>query len=267
MSIDRQKDRAAVFASSTFLLSITFSGELELVGSAARLYWLYYGSYELEGRERHMNFHNLAIQFAVLYAPFLHCTMEQVTPNLSRGPDPKIKDIYALHDQGIKTIISLRTNPETKKQKLCQQLGMKWIQIKTGVFMTPTAAQFDQFRAIVNDPQFQPCYTSCEIDMDRTGVYIAAYRMVDQQWSASQMQEEFNQHHQKKWWPIFRKYERVVTAYADNQLPQEVQNGQADVVQLPTTTDSQPTALVKAESSSQHLNKQRLSDPPLPVSK
>jgi len=162
-----------------------------------------------------MNLHNMLIQFVFLWAPLSHGTIEQVTPNLSRGPDPKIKDIYVLHDKGIKTIISLRTNPQRKKQRLCDQLGMKWIQIKTGVFETPTTEQFDQFRAIVNDPKQQPCYCSCEVDMDRTGVYIATYRMVDQHWTAEQMDKEFKEHHQKTWWPIFRKYQRDVLAYAD----------------------------------------------------
>ncbi|MDR3612149.1 MAG: hypothetical protein P4L53_01195 [Candidatus Obscuribacterales bacterium] len=166
-----------------------------------------------------MNFlQNIAIQFAFLYAPLVHCVSEQVTPVLYRGPDPKVKDIYALHDKGVKTIISLRTNPEHDKERLCQKLGMKWVQIKTGVFKTPSADQFDQFRSIVNDPKQQPIYASCEIDMDRTGVYIAAMRMVDQHWTAAQMDDEFRLHHQKRWWPIFRKYQRVVTEYADSRL-------------------------------------------------
>lgn len=169
-----------------------------------------------------MNLHNLLIQFAFLYAPLIHGNTEQVTPTLYRGKDPKIKEIQVLHDQGIKTIISLRTNPERKKQELCEKLGMQWIQIKTGVFMTPRVEQFDQFRAIIKDPKYQPCFTSCEIDMDRTGVYIAAYRMVDQHWTAEQMAQEFKEHHQKTWWPIFRKYQRTVVAYAQlRQRPED----------------------------------------------
>jgi protein tyrosine phosphatase (PTP) superfamily phosphohydrolase (DUF442 family) len=152
---------------------------------------------------------------AFLYAPLMsHGPIEQVTPNLMRGPDPKVADIYALRDNGVKTIISLRTNPERKKQELCKKLGMKWVQIKTGVFKTPTDEQFDEFRQIVDDPKNQPCYASCEIDMDRTGVYIAAYRMTDQHWTTQQMVDEFTSHHQKKWWPVFRKYEGKVVAYA-----------------------------------------------------
>jgi protein tyrosine phosphatase (PTP) superfamily phosphohydrolase (DUF442 family) len=181
-------------------------------------------------------FQKLAIQVAFLYAPFLHGATEQVTPFLYRGPDPKVKDIYLLHDKGFKTIISLRTNPETRKKKLCDSLGMKWINIKTGVFKTPSTEQFDQFRAIVNDPKNQPVYTSCEIDMDRTGVYIAAYRMVDQHWTVQQMNEEFSAHHQKKWWPIFRKYQRVVVAYANTHHAEDLsQTASAPATVTPAT--------------------------------
>ena len=167
-----------------------------------------------------MGFQNFFVQFAFLYAPLLHCHSEQVTPNLWRGPDPKMSEIQRLHNQGIHTIISCRTNPQPQKRELCEKLGMKWIQITTGVFKVPTDEQFDQFRAIVNDPKNQPCYTSCEIDMDRTGVYIAAYRMVDQHWTVEQMDNEFHAHHQKRWWPIFRKYQAHVIAYAQKRQSQ-----------------------------------------------
>jgi protein tyrosine/serine phosphatase len=163
-----------------------------------------------------MDIRSLLIQFAFLYAPLIHCPTEQVTPYLYRGGDPKIKDIYALHDKGIKTIISLRLNPQRKKARLCEKLSMNWVHIPTGVFLTPTNEEFDQFRSVVNDPSKRPCYAACEVDMDRTGVYIAAHRMVDQHWSAEQVDAEFKQHHQKTWWPPFRKYRKVVKEYAEH---------------------------------------------------
>ena len=52
--------------------------------------------------------------------------------------------------------------------------------------------------------------------MDRTGVYLAAYRMADLHWSAQQIHEDFRTHHQKVWWPVFRKYERHVIEYAES---------------------------------------------------
>ena len=161
-----------------------------------------------------MDLHNLALQFAFMYAPFIHTPMEQITPTLYRGMDPKVKELQVLHDKGFKTIVSLRTNPQKKKEKVCDQLGMKWIQIKTGVFKVPTFEQMDQFRAIVNNPKMQPVYTSCEVNMDRTGVYIAAHRMVDLHWTAQQVADEFKAHHQKTWWPPFTKYQAQVEAYA-----------------------------------------------------
>lgn len=154
------------------------------------------------------------LQFAVLYGAFIHGQPEQAEPGIFRGTDPKVKDVYKLHDKGFKSIISLRVHLEKRKEKLCQKLGMNWFHIPTGVFLTPTPDQFDQFRAIVRDPQNRPCYVTCEVDMDRTSVYLAAYRMVDLNWTATQIKEDFRKHHQKIWWPPFRKYQAKVIEYA-----------------------------------------------------
>jgi hypothetical protein len=163
-----------------------------------------------------MDIKSILIQFAFLYAPFIHCPTERVAPNIYRGGDPKTRDIYMLRDKGIKTIISLRVNPQKNKTLLCEKLGMQWVHIPTGIFLTPKTDEFDHFRAVVNNPKNLPCYMACEVDMDRTGVYIAVYRMVDQYWSIEQVKEEFRQHHQKKWWPPFWNYAKAVEEYAKN---------------------------------------------------
>ncbi len=164
-----------------------------------------------------MDIKTFLLQFAVLYGAFIHAQPQQVEPGLYRGTDPKIKDIYALHDRGIKTIISLRLHPQKNKAKLCEKLGMKWIQIPTGVFLTPTNKQLDEFRALVKDPKNLPCFFSCEVDMDRASAYLAAYRMVDLNWTPEQIKTDFKKHHQKIWWPPFRKYESAVISYAESQ--------------------------------------------------
>jgi protein tyrosine/serine phosphatase len=164
-----------------------------------------------------MDIRAFLLQFAIFYGAFIHCKPEQVEPGIYRGSDPKIKDIHRLNDKGFKAIISLRLNSQKKKENLCHELGMKWFHIPTGVFLTPTPDQYDQFRSIVKAPQNRPCYVACEVDMDRTGAYLAAYRMVDLNWSAKQIKEDFCKHHQKIWWPPFRKYEADVIKYAESQ--------------------------------------------------
>lgn len=168
--------------------------------------------------------------------------MEQLTPTLYRGMDPKVKQIESLHEKGIKTIVSLRTNPQKKKAKLCKKLGMNWFVIKTGVFKTPTFEQLDQFRAIVNNPKMQPVYTSCEVNMDRTGMYVAAHRMVDLHWTAQQVADEFKAHHQKTWWPPFRKYQAQVEAYAAARANSSVASTATPVSSGTTTVTTSPAA-------------------------
>lgn len=59
---------------------------------------------------------------------------------------------------------------------------------------------------------------TCEVNMDRTMVYLAAHQMVDKGWSAEQIDREFKEAHQKVWWPPFRKYRETVANYAAKRL-------------------------------------------------
>lgn len=190
-----------------------------------------------------MSFHTLLLQLAFMWAPFCRCPIEQVTPTLYRGPDPRVSDIYRLHDQGIKTIISLRTNSQHKKQQLCSKLGINWVNIKTGVFKTPTPEQFDRFRTVVNSVANQPCYMACEVDMDRTSVYIAAHRLMDQNWSQEKAMQEINQHHPKKWWPAFRKYKNVLAVYGEQRAEKLVQQSPPEEHELVQTTAASSPAI------------------------
>lgn len=167
-----------------------------------------------------MDAKTLLLQFAFLYAPFYHPPMEQIGFNLYRGPDPSVREIHMLHEKGFKTVVSIRTNSENKKRDLCEKLGMRWVNIKTGVFLLPTDDQFDQFCSVVNDPKNLPCLVSCELGMDRTGIYIAAHRMADEGWTLQKMNDEFRTHHQKCWWPSFRKYQARVAAYVERRREQ-----------------------------------------------
>ena len=167
-----------------------------------------------------MDIKTLLLQFAFLYAPLCHPPIERIGVDLYRGPDPSMREIQVLHDKGFKTIVSIRTNSETKKRDLCAKLGMRWVNIKTGVFLLPTDDQFDRFCSIVNDPKNLPCLVSCELGMDRAGVYVAAHRMADEGWTLQQMNDEFRAHHQKRWWPVFRKYQGCVATYVEKRREQ-----------------------------------------------
>ncbi|MGH9548272.1 MAG: fused DSP-PTPase phosphatase/NAD kinase-like protein, partial [Terriglobales bacterium] len=167
------------------------------------------------GRAETMSLHNFMLQFVVLFAPLHHSPVEHCAPNIYRGQDPKAKELVHLRDDlGIKTIISCRTNDESKKFELCRKLGMNWVNIKTGVFETPSDEDLDRFESVMHNPAMQPVFLSCEMDMDRTGAYLAVYRMIDQGWTLDQVKQEMSEHHQKKWWPIFPKYARVAADYA-----------------------------------------------------
>ncbi len=90
--------------------------------------------------------------------------------------------------------------------------------------------------------------------MDRTGVYIAAYRMVDQHWTTKQMVDEFSSHHQKKWWPIFRKYEGKVVAYAKKKGVDTKDDAELNTVAKKVSPDSKQSIAAKTDPATKSVD-------------
>jgi protein tyrosine phosphatase (PTP) superfamily phosphohydrolase (DUF442 family) len=191
---------------------------------------------------RAVSLHNLLLQFSFLFAPMTHMPTEQICPTIYRGRDPNIAQIKVLHDKGIKTIVSLRTHDQPKKQKYAESLGMKWVRIPSGVFKTPAFAEIDAFRGVVNKPANQPCYVCCTIGTDRNAAFLAAYRMTDENWTAQQTLTELEQHHLKRWWPIFADYPKTAAAYAKtHQSTTDTETASSGGATTATTTVSAST--------------------------
>ena len=76
--------------------------------------------------------------------------------------------------------------------------------------------------------------------MDRTLVYLAAQQVVDEHWTIAQMQQEFKENHQKRWWPIFCKYERKVTEYANSRTQQQTAESTTSTQSIVSSSE-QPT--------------------------
>lgn len=146
--------------------------------------------------------------------PITH--MQKISDILYRGSEPGVNELERLKAQGIKTIVSCRTNPEKSKARLAEKLGMNFINIPTGVFIAPGTKEINVFLRLVHNPANQPVYVSCIIGTDRTSVYVAAYRVVDQHYTYEQACADMKKNHLKPWWYSFRQYKKVVRQYADD---------------------------------------------------
>jgi tyrosine-protein phosphatase SIW14 len=118
----------------------------------------------------------------------------KINDNLYRGAQPSEQGLEELKKLGITTIIDLRAEDRPKSEwekKEAERLGMRFVQIPIAGFAAPTNEEVVQFLSLVRDPQ-QKVFVHCLLGEDRTGVFIATYRMSVQKWPVTQAMHEMN---------------------------------------------------------------------------
>jgi tyrosine-protein phosphatase SIW14 len=119
----------------------------------------------------------------------------RISEHLFRGAQPHISDLQRLKDLGITTIIDLRSESSGTRQEerlRAESLGMHFVSIPVGGFSTPSSAQLAQFFTLVRQSPPEKIFVHCRFGHDRTGVFIAAYRIAFNHWSAEQALAEMN---------------------------------------------------------------------------
>jgi len=119
----------------------------------------------------------------------------RINDHLYRGAQPSEQGLEELKKLGITTIIDLRAEGRSKaeweKQEV-EKLGMHFVHIPIAAFAAPTNEEVVQFLSLLrSDPQ-QRIFVHCLLGEDRTGVFIATYRMSEQKWPVAQAMREMN---------------------------------------------------------------------------
>jgi len=113
----------------------------------------------------------------------------KVSDQLFRGAQPALSSLPQLKTLGITTIVDLRhESPQTRENERlrAESLGLRFVYIPVGGFSNPTSAQLAQFFSLLRETPPQKIFVHCEFGEDRTGVFIAAYRIAFQHWTAEQ---------------------------------------------------------------------------------
>ena len=113
----------------------------------------------------------------------------KVSDQLFRGAQPTLSSLAQLKTLGITTIVDLRReSPHTRENERhrAESLGLRFVHIPVGGFSTPSSAQLAQFFSLLRETPPQKIFVHCEFGEDRTGVFIASYRIAFQHWSAGQ---------------------------------------------------------------------------------
>ena len=118
-----------------------------------------------------------------------------VTPFLARGGQPSPTGFMQLQQRGIKVVVDLRGGGHRDDVAP----GMRYVQIPSNV-SKPDLKQVVQFLKLVGEPQNRPVFIHDEAGSDRVGLYVAAYRIVEQGWSEHDAVVELNGFNFNPYW-------------------------------------------------------------------
>lgn len=116
----------------------------------------------------------------------------KVTDALFRGAQPHAEGIEQLKKLGITVVVDLRgENRELieKERRQAESLGMRFVNIPVSGWSPPTNEQVAQFLTLFAGKK-EKVFVHCRFGDDRTGVFVAAYRMAFDGWPAQQAMEE-----------------------------------------------------------------------------
>jgi hypothetical protein len=150
-----------------------------------------------------------------------------VTPYLARGGQPDAVGFTQLKTRGVKTIVDLRGLSHRDE---IDTLGIKYVQIPSNV-SKPDLTQVVQFLRLVREDQNRPAFVHDEAGSDRVGLYIAAFRIVEQGWSNHDALLELDRFHFSPYWTQVPDF----LAHLDPQLIRR------ELASPPTTTTAPTT--------------------------
>jgi len=106
--------------------------------------------------------------------------LHQVSTNLYRSAQPTAQGMRNLKQNGIATVVNLRSFNSDRDEIKGTGLGYEHIYMKA---WHPEQKEVVRFLQIVTDPQRTPVLVHCQHGADRTGTMCAIYRVVVQGWT------------------------------------------------------------------------------------
>jgi len=117
----------------------------------------------------------------------------KISDSLYHGAQPKIPAMEELRKLGVTTIVDLRSeSPSLRKREKAEaeKLGIRFLSVPVGGFSPPTNDQVAHFLSLFAGNSSEKVFVHCHRGEDRTGVFVAAYRMAIEKWSVEQAVHE-----------------------------------------------------------------------------
>jgi len=117
----------------------------------------------------------------------------KINDSLLRGAQPRGDGVKELKNLGITTIVDLRGEDPDKlswERQQAESLGIRFVSIPVSGWSPPSNDQIAQFLKIFRDNPREKVFVHCRFGDDRTGVFVATYRMAFDGWPAQQAMNE-----------------------------------------------------------------------------
>ena len=104
----------------------------------------------------------------------------KINDHLYRGAQPRDAGLLELKKLGVTTIVNLRAEEPEKfdwEEKRSESLGIRFVHIPVDGWSPPTNEQVAQFLSLFRDNPQEKVFVHCRYGDDRTGVFVASYRM------------------------------------------------------------------------------------------
>jgi tyrosine-protein phosphatase SIW14 len=117
----------------------------------------------------------------------------RINDHFYRGAQPRPQGLAELKKLGINTVVDLRLEDPAKivwERQQVESLGMRFVHIPVNEWSAPSNEQVVQFLSLFRDEPAQKIFVHCRLGEDRTGVFVAAYRMAVEKWPTEQALKE-----------------------------------------------------------------------------
>jgi len=116
----------------------------------------------------------------------------KINDSLFRGAQLRAEGFEQLKKLGITTVVDLRGEDPDKikwERQQAESAGMRFVSIPVSGWAPPTNAQFAQFLSLFTN-HHDKNFVHCRFGDDRTGVFVATYRMAHDHWPPHQAIKE-----------------------------------------------------------------------------
>jgi protein tyrosine/serine phosphatase len=116
----------------------------------------------------------------------------RMNAHLYRGAQPTPEGFANLRRLGVQTVVRLSLNEEAAEQerRLVESMGMGFVSLPWSTAHQPNAEQIVEFLSLVKKHPQTTYFVHCKAGADRTGVFVALYRIVVDRWSTGRAIDE-----------------------------------------------------------------------------